>query len=126
MRRLFAPLGLVIACAVLVPDAFGDWPKVAISYPAANTTFTSALTPTITLQASVTDSDEGIFGVAFFVCEARGSTCSSTPFIAGNVLLSPYQVQWTPSLPNVFTQAGATVSYLVWASTSNTLGQTTD
>ena len=127
MRRLLALLSLATACAVPASDAFADWPKVAITYPAANTTFTSALTPTIIFQASVSDSDEGIFGVAFFVCVASGSACSSTPFIAGSVvLLSPYQLQWTPPLAPVLTQAGAAVSYLVWASADNMLGQSTD
>ena len=126
MRRLLALLGLAAACAALAPDAFGDWPRVAITYPAANTTFTSALTPTITFQASASDSDESIFGVAFFVCVATGSACSSIPAVASGGPSSPYQFQWTPPLPNTYTQTGATVSYLVWANADNTLGQSTD
>src|SRR5258708_39758891 len=104
MRRLFALLGLITVCVVLVPNAFGDWPRVAITYPAANTTFTSALTPTITFQASVSDPDESIVVVAFFVCLASGSACSSTPSIAGGGPSSPYQFQWTPPVPLTFTQ----------------------
>jgi hypothetical protein len=126
MRRLFVLLSLATACFVPAPDAFGDWPRVAISYPAANTTFTSVLTPTITLQASVSDSDEGIVGVAFFVCVASGSICSGIPSVVGGGPSSPYQFQWSPPLPSILTQTGAIVSYLVWATASNTLGQSTD
>src|SRR6266571_817674 len=126
MRRLLTLLTLAATCAAVAPDVFGDWPRVAITYPAPNTTFTSALTPTITLQPSATDPDESIVGVAFFVCVASGSACSGTPGIAGGGASNPYQFQWTPPLPLIFTQAGATVSYLVWANASNSLGQSTD
>src|SRR5438270_9939493 len=125
MRRLLALLSLAATCAAVAPDVFGDWPRVAITYPAPNTTFTSALTPTITLQASAADPDESIVGVAFFVCVASGSACSGTPGIAGGAS-NPYQVQWTPPLALTFSQAAATVSCLVWAYASNSHGHSTN
>jgi hypothetical protein len=102
-----------------------DAPAVVMSFPTANATVSTQLTPTIWLRVNVSDPDEALWGVAFFICVASGSSCVSPPTAAvGIAYSSPYQVAWVPPPPIIYQQSAPTSTpYLVWAIAANSLGQ---
>ena len=119
MRRLFALLAGLLCSS----NGLCDAPTVAMTYPPANATILEATSPTVRLQASVSDPDESVVGVSFLACAATGSACDEAPISIGSSQSSPYQVSWTP--PHTPASAGISVRYLTWANASNALGQQT-
>ncbi len=117
MRRLFALLGGILSSALGLCDV----PTVAMTYPPANATILEAISPTILLQATASDADEGVSSVYFYVCPAAGSSCDATATTAGVVQTSPYQFSWTPPHPPA--SSSLSIRYLVWATAVNSLGQ---
>jgi hypothetical protein len=115
-----SPIRRAVAKAALAPK---DAPTVAVTFPQANATISTQLTPTIILKATASDPDETLWGVSFFICPATGSSCASPATIAGTAYSSPYQVAWTPPLPPIYSSSGTSTPYLVWAVAANTLGQ---
>ena len=93
-----------------------DAPAVTLTYPPANAIFALDVSPTLPLQASASDPDETLLGVAFWVCPANGMTCAGSATMIGVASAAPYQVQWTPSPAN-------TGPYLVMAQAQNAAGQ---
>ena len=128
MKRLLR----IVACALAVfahgvgttttLEQAKDAPQVSITYPTANLTLDQSRTSAIYLQAAVTDPDEPILSVRFFVCAASAAGCTGTANVAGTVASSPYQVQW--SLPRVLSDQATSTQYVVWAEAQNLLGQT--
>jgi hypothetical protein len=118
MQRLLALLGGLIWSSV----GLGDVPMIAMTYPPANATILETLSPTILLQANASDADDGVYSVSFIVCPATGPSCGGTSTMVGTARSAPYQFAWTP--PQVLATTVVSTRYLVWATVSNTLGQT--
>ena len=112
----WAATGLLFATV-----AGADAPRVTMTYPTTNLTISLAATPSIRFKVAVADSDEAVFVVGYYVCQASGSACASPPVIAGTISAPPFEFVWTP--PTVLSDTAVTTPYRVWAEAQNVLGQ---
>jgi len=96
-------------------------PSVILTSPQANEVVSESLTPTILLQATVTTGDAPISQVIFYVCPSVGTSCAQPATIATTLTASPYEYVWTP--PRTVTQTSLSLSFAIWATAVNTLGQ---
>lgn len=120
MSRLLA-ISWAATTLLFATVAVADAPSVRVTYPTTNMTISLAATPSIRFQVAVADSDEAVFIVGYYVCQASGSACASPPVIAGTVSAPPFEFVWTP--PSVLSDTGATTPYRVWAEAQNVFGQ---
>jgi hypothetical protein len=119
--RQQSTLAVFVFAALTASGAFADAPSVTLTYPVANTTFSTNLTPAILLQASAADPDEPILAVSFYICPSNGTSCTSPAELAGTATVAPYRVLWTP--PHIATQVSVATIYFVSAQAQNALGQ---
>lgn len=129
MRRIALQLALVLfgLAPVAVGQAQGadvlirkDAPTVSMTYPPRNAVFATQLSPVITFEATVSDPDEAIGGVAFLVCPVGGTSCGTMVVATGP---NPYVATWTPPPPLILSPSGESTAYLVQATAYNALGQ---
>jgi hypothetical protein len=118
MSRRLALLAVLLFA--LAATARADPPTVSMSFPTPNATVSTQLTPTIFLKVNVSDPDDALWGVAFFVCVASGSGCADPPTEVGIAYSSPYQIAWVPPTPFFQQSAPTSTPYLVWAIAGNT------
>src|SRR5262252_2775823 len=120
MSRLLA-ISWAATTLLFATVADADAPSVTVTYPMTSTTISLAATPSIRFQVAVADTDEAVFVVGYYVCQASGSVCASPPVIAGTVSAPPFEFVWRP--PPVLSDMAVTTSYRVWAEAQNVLGQ---
>jgi sulfur relay (sulfurtransferase) complex TusBCD TusD component (DsrE family) len=119
--RLLPIATLATALVIAACKAQADAPTVSIAYPISGMSISTTSTTSIRFQASVSDLDEAILSISYYICPAVGTSCSSQYVLAAVGYVAPFDGLWIP--PPSFAQTATSQQYLVYAQAQNVLGQ---